>query len=66
MSRRQQLGDRLHSFTPDDGCSVPQLKVYLSWKSRSSVGVPQLEVSVLLSGIALSIAIAGHSPEYTG
>jgi hypothetical protein len=29
---------------------VPQLKVYLSWKSRYSVGVPQLEVSVLLSG----------------
>jgi hypothetical protein len=33
-----------------DVCSVPQLKVYLSWKSRSSVGVPQLEVSVLLCG----------------
>jgi hypothetical protein len=32
-------------------CSVPLLKVYLSWKSRSSVGVPQLEVTVLLRGV---------------
>jgi hypothetical protein len=39
-------------------CSVPHLKVYLSWKSRSSVGVPQLEVSVLLRGIALSVILA--------
>jgi hypothetical protein len=31
-----------------DVCSVPR-----SWKSRSSVGVPQLEVSVLLSGVAI-------------
>jgi hydrogenase/urease accessory protein HupE len=38
--------------------SVSQLKVYLSWKSRSSVGVPQLEVSVLISGIALGVILA--------
>jgi hypothetical protein len=40
-----------------DVCSVSQLKVYLSWKSRSSVGVPQLEGSVLLRGIAFNLCV---------
>jgi hypothetical protein len=40
-----------------NACSVPQLKVYLSWKSCSSGGVPQLEVSALLCGIALSVIL---------
>jgi hypothetical protein len=47
--------------------------MYLSWKNPSSVGVPQLEVSVLLSGIALSVILAtdvvslwSFSSEYTG
>jgi hypothetical protein len=39
-------------------CSVPQLKVYHSWKSRSTVAVLQLEVSVLLSSIALGVILA--------
>jgi hypothetical protein len=56
--------------------SVPQLEESflswcpsgVSWKSRSSVGVPQLEVSVLLSSKALSVILAivvvhcGRSP----
>jgi hypothetical protein len=51
-------------------CSVPQLKLCLSWKSCSSVGVPQLEINVLLSDVASSVILVvyhcGHSTEYTG
>jgi hypothetical protein len=36
-------------ITASDVCSVPQLKVCLSWKSRSSVGFPQLEIGVYLA-----------------
>jgi hypothetical protein len=40
------LSTDLWTRLPVHVCSVPQLKVNLSWKSRSSVGVPQLQVRV--------------------